>query len=276
MVPIEGLAEPIKSWSTVPLQLAAAACSKLIVLSSKPDRTRLAEQRHLLDVLVPHLARALEISLRGAREAVYRVELERESDGFPIGRILLDTGGRVVLANRSARHVLDAGDGLLLDGAKLTAHRAADDALLQQVLQQARDGEQPLRMTAIHRRHGRRPYVVRVAPLSSVPKSIFATDRPVLQVLVVDHDQTAAAPGFAAACWPELSRVEQHVLERLLLGESITLCAASMRIAPNTAKLHVAHIFRKTGARRQSDLLRMSLLPFVAGPPRSERSADAP
>jgi len=59
----------------------------------------------------------------------------------------------------------------------------------------------------------------------------------------VSHDHAAADMTFAAACWPDLSRVERRVLERLLLGEDIEQCAQHFwRRAQHGEAAHRAHL----------------------------------
>ncbi len=56
----------------------------------------------------------------------------------------------------------------------------------------------------------------------------------------------------------DLSAAEVRTLERLLAGDTLAEVAGKLGIAITTARTHLAHIFDKTGASRQSDLIRLA------------------
>jgi DNA-binding CsgD family transcriptional regulator len=255
-------------WLTaaLPLEAPDGAC---LHLRTTVQRQRYFHRRgEVLDSLVPHVAGALRLALARARETAASAQQAMEAEALPLGRLLLDASDQVVGLNRPARKILDAADGLILADDRLLTHSPNDDALLRRALRQARErGESS--MLSIHRRHGRRPYTLRIAPATPPADALFAERASMLELLLVSREEVTVDLAFAAACWPELSRGERRVLERLLLGDGIEQCAEHLHIARGTAKLHVEHIFRKIGVRRRSELLRLSLLPFVTALPGS-------
>jgi DNA-binding CsgD family transcriptional regulator len=72
-------------------------------------------------------------------------------------------------------------------------------------------------------------------------------------------DLTAAAYGLTPA--------ETRVLTSLLAGRTLAETAATLGIAPATAKTHLDNIFAKTGVSRQADLIRLGagLVPPTKG-----------
>ena len=54
-----------------------------------------------------------------------------------------------------------------------------------------------------------------------------------------------------------LSAAEGRFAERLMLGESPEEAAAALNIKVSTARWHLASLYRKTGTRRQAQLVRL-------------------
>jgi DNA-binding CsgD family transcriptional regulator len=55
-----------------------------------------------------------------------------------------------------------------------------------------------------------------------------------------------------------LTRAETRVLSRVLAGMTVVEAAADLSVAMTTARTHLDNIFAKTGASRQSELLRLA------------------
>jgi two-component system response regulator FixJ len=70
-----------------------------------------------------------------------------------------------------------------------------------------------------------------------------------------------------------LTRREQEVLHRILLGHSDREIGGELGISPRTAEVHRSSIMKKLGARSTADLLRMALTQRAQGTP---RQAEAP
>jgi len=254
-----------EQWVDLPLPLDPPdhACLHVRMQVQPQERGR---RKRMLDAFAPHVAGALCLALGRTREAAACAQHAAEADALPLGRLLVDAHDHVQWSNAAARRIVAAADGLICTDGRLLAHSAYDDALLRRMLKQVRERGDHGRLS-IHRRHGRMPYALRIAPAAAAADTLFADRAPMLEVLVVSHDRMAADMAFAAASWPDLSRVERRVLERLLLGDDIEQCAQHLGIARSTTKLHIEHIFRKTGVRSRADLLRLSLLPLVTAAP---------
>src|SRR5262249_41712931 len=66
---------------------------------------------------------------------------------------------------------------------------------------------------------------------------------------VAPQDIGAVAANFG------LSPAEARLLEHVVCGESVGEAAHALRISTHTARTRLAHIFSKTGASRQADLI---------------------
>src|SRR5262249_32047850 len=100
---------------------------------------------------------------------------------------------------------------------------------------------------------------------------ISTIDVPAAVVTVLDPDKAHCVKSGDLLELFELTKTESVIASHLANGDSIKQIAARLRMSVTTARLHVEHIFRKTGAHRQAELVTMLLLPFVCPLHREER-----
>lgn len=91
----------------------------------------------LMQSLIPHLRRAVELRSHIDQQDSDRSVVLQVIEGMLTGVVLLDAGGRVLMANAVARRLVQGGDGLLLARDRLRAASAADDELLQKAIAEA-------------------------------------------------------------------------------------------------------------------------------------------
>lgn len=200
--------------------------------------------------------------LRAAEEALDLVEL---------GVTVLDGSGRILFANRTARGLFDNGDGLRERDGRLAAAQLGDAARLGAAIGHVLDqGGAPGRvrrspMLSVGR-EGKAALVVAVLPTALPPEeegdaaaTVFALD---------------PALDLGAALRPVcklygLSNVESELVAHLAAGANLGEAAVAMRIKEATARSYLKQVFLKTGARRQTDLVRVMLLSLLRTAPRT-------
>ncbi|MDF2763994.1 MAG: hypothetical protein K0S81_988 [Rhodospirillales bacterium] len=117
------------------------------------------EERTMLDLLLPHLARAVNISrlllVQESRQAALNDILER----LPFAVALLDGRGKVVFFNDKLKRIVDLRDGLSLANGALTPVRQEDAAELRKSIQALLRGAftETSATMAVARKSGRRP-----------------------------------------------------------------------------------------------------------------------
>jgi DNA-binding CsgD family transcriptional regulator len=129
---------------------------------------------HRLNLLLPHLRRALEIRQRLARaEAASSVALAT-FDRLRMGVVLMDPTGWLLHANVAAEAILRAGDGLFRTPGGIHAAIKADDRRLQALIAEAGRTSESMAMSHVPGGHvrvsrpsGRQPYAIMVAPVGS-------------------------------------------------------------------------------------------------------------
>ena len=115
----------------------------------------------------------------------------------------------------------------------------------------------------IPRNSGKADYAVVAAPLAS--ETSLLESGPVAFLLISDAESALARPRSMLTDLFGLSATEVRLAERLMLGESPEEAALSLNIKIATARWHLASLYRKTGTRRQAQLVRLLMsLPNVA------------
>lgn len=229
---------------------------------------RSSEQGHVQAVdieafepLIDHLRRAILISRRLVETDARAATANEFVEGLPAGVVMLDNRGRVVSANRKIREIFSRMDALTSDDGTIRALRAIDDQALQAAIGsalavtegRATTGGGDLRLV---RRDDDRPYIVTVSPLGcGVP--LFGATPPAVMVLVTDP---AATPHLSTAVlrrrWGLTAR-EAEIALHVVSGRSSTEIADALSLSPRTVEVHLRNVFSKTGARRQTDLVRL-------------------
>jgi DNA-binding CsgD family transcriptional regulator/PAS domain-containing protein len=229
---------------------------------SKPDFDDAAVAH--LETLVPSLMRALQagLSLTHVRN-MDRAAL-RAIDAMPIGIIVLDRSAVVLEANRFARTILDAGEGLTAATGTLTAEIGGRRLKLRDLLVRLNDRgalmpSDEVSILPVPRPSGQRPLTLLLTPLD-LPAE--AEDGPAALLFVGDPERPATFDQTRIARLYGLSRAESRVAALLASGYRLEQVAEALDIAYETVRKHLKQIFGKTGTYRQAELVRM----LVTGP----------
>ena len=221
-------------------------------------RSFAAKDRRLLGLVLPHLSRATQVhSLLGSisqqRTLGYWV-----LNTLSISAIAVDPQCRVVFANGAAEELLQVGDGLRSNQGRLTTYDPRQAEQLQQAVGRMAnitdERAAPPSDVLLVRRPNLQPLSVLVAPLQPARWVGSAEASAVIFV----NDPTSRRPPAIGALTKlyRLTSAEARLLKALLQGEKIAKYAERLGISINTANTQLKQIFAKTGAHRQSDLMR--------------------
>jgi len=214
--------------------------------------------------LTGHLSRAIKISKELGHLQHQVTALEALTDASLFGILFLDAGGRIIYRNRAAKSTLDAGDGLrehegLLGTDGALEHRSLT-ALIAQALAEEQELQEPWPDTvAIGRRSGRRAYLVRAVPLRG---ERFSELRGQARVAIFITDPETSPGGMASVIAQAfgLTPTESRIAAGLADGRALAYIANQLGMTERTARLHLEHIFHKTGTHKQHELVRLVLL----------------
>jgi DNA-binding CsgD family transcriptional regulator len=245
----------------------------LLALTRSPGAVWLEpSERHLLEILAPHLRRSALVHqlLSGARATTDSLGAAVEAAGF--GVFLLTQDCRVFFANAKAEDLVRRGIGLRYERGRLSAASAAAAARLDAL---ARAAAHPARAAGdiggtieLSRGEDRPPFLAHVFPFgSNRTASIFAIERPAVAVFVVDPSADFGAQIRRFAATFGLTTAETRVLAEIIGGSGLLAAAARLNITEKTARTHANRIFAKTGTARQTALIRRFFEAALPGMP---------
>jgi DNA-binding CsgD family transcriptional regulator len=203
--------------------------------------------------LTPHIGQAFDIGRRLQAAHALDAQLRQHFDGLRCGLLLCDRQGRVQWHNREAGLLLAGRVALRLTAARLRCACAADSALLQNELAAAPADAERTRYLRLGRGAGALHVAIQAA---AVPDTL-------LLVLTRPDAVSAIAPDAVATLFG-LTPTEAQLAAALVAGCSVKQYALQRRVSEGTARCQLKLVQAKTGARRQSDIVRLVLCSAAA------------
>jgi DNA-binding CsgD family transcriptional regulator/PAS domain-containing protein len=224
-------------------------------------------QKRLFAALAQHLVRAVALQRR-----LYNVTIASEDtlaglDRLQQGLLLVDAEARILFANRAARALLDARDGLELEAGALSAFDADAGRTLRGLIAscvgEANAATDCGGEVALSRGADRLPLHVLVTPIR--PETAMST-------ILLPLPQRAVAIVLVSNPETKIRARVEHLRERfgftpaeaafaleIVKGDGRQATADRLGITVGTARSHLSRIFDKTGVRHQAELVRLLL-----------------
>jgi DNA-binding CsgD family transcriptional regulator/PAS domain-containing protein len=216
----------------------------------------------VLSTLMPHLRRALELHLQFQQLRTNVLGLETALDSLEHAVFGLSREGRVVFSNRRAEAVVRAEDAIRLNNGSLSSIFPEQNCRLQAALTDAVAagsgmGISPGTSLLLDRRSGESPLRITVTPF--VSPLAGSSGQLAALVFVSDSSSRPQSRGTILRTLYGLTPTEARIADRLLDGMNIKELGSQLGLTLETARFHVKRILSKTGARRQTELMRMML-----------------
>jgi DNA-binding CsgD family transcriptional regulator len=211
------------------------------------------EGRKVIATLIPHLRRALRAYRRLAVAELEERALMAALDRLPCGVLLVARDGQPLFVNREAQRILTLRDGLSITREGLTAGRPVDTRMLRGLIARAATAGAGGGVMALGRPSALRAFGVEVVPLTLAADALPAPR--VVSVFVVDPERRHETHERVLARFYDLTPAESGLAARLAAGDTLQQAADVRQIAQETARTHLKRILRKTGARRQTELV---------------------
>ncbi|MGO8858943.1 MAG: LuxR C-terminal-related transcriptional regulator [Steroidobacteraceae bacterium] len=236
--------------------------TKMVALSLLGTRKRGAfgaEDMEVFRQILPHVSRALEIRDRLEATQIRSETLATSLSGLSVGVMVLDAVGKILEVNAVAQELLrkDSGVQRKADGTLCLREPAGS-----QLTRCLASGKPPARGIGglLHvRRAGARPLSVTVTPLPE-RSSAWMSGEPRWLLLIFDPERRVDASRELIARDLGISPREAEVAALLVAGSSLREIARRLIVSDHTVRSQLKSIFRKTGARTQSDLIRRIVL----------------
>jgi DNA-binding CsgD family transcriptional regulator len=220
-----------------------------------------AREIRLFAALIPHLQRAVQLQLRLAGVGGPPTGSAEILNRLLQGVLLVDSGARVIFANCAAERMLRAGNGLFLGRDGLRAEASGETRLLRRIIADCAEprGELGgaggrLRLS----RENRAPVTVLVIP----HRARFAwidIARPRAILFITDPEEAVVVRRKSLRHDFGLTPAEAGFTREVLKADGLQAAADRLGISLTTARTHLAHVFDKTGTRRQAELVRLIL-----------------
>jgi DNA-binding CsgD family transcriptional regulator len=213
----------------------------------------------VLELAFPHIQRALEVRQMLGVSAQTAASAETIADASRTPTFLLTESGELVHSNAAGTELVAAGGVLTTQEGELTPlsepARKAFRALLRTASTPPRLGEKVAsRALALPRTNGAAALQVVANP---IPPDVRARTGADVLVLVSDPDAPAGFPDAMLADLYRLTPAETEVANGLLMGFSLDEIAGLRRVSVGTVRGQLKSILSKTGAERQSELVRL-------------------
>ena len=230
--------------------------------SRRRDEPRFSDkERQLLELITPHLRRAIQIYATINRTTSERDVYAGAVAQLAVASIILDEQGRVLSANPVAQVLLDQGDGLCVKGESLhiegrDINKELQQAVTSVIRAQHRGEPSVVRALRVPRSAGRSDLglVVRPVPVSELSEG---QSSPSAAIFISDPDLHESASRQALADLFELTPAEANLAILLARGLSLAEASQAQNISQHTARAQLKSIFAKTGVSRQAELVRL-------------------
>jgi DNA-binding CsgD family transcriptional regulator len=217
--------------------------------------------RDRMRLVIPHIRRAVLIGRTIELQTTQAATFAETLDGISAGMLLVDARGGIVHANASGHAMLAEGSVLRAAGGKLAASNADAEGALYDVILAAGSGDAAVGIKGIAvplpTSKGER-YVAHVLPLTSGARRRAGTSYAAVAALFVHKAALdKPPPPEAIAKTFQLTPSELRVLLGIVEVGGAPEVAEALGIAETTVKFHLKHLFEKTGAGRQADLVKL-------------------
>jgi DNA-binding CsgD family transcriptional regulator len=217
--------------------------------------------RHRMRLICPHVRRAVLIGKVVELKTTEAATFAETLDGLSAGMFLVDADARLVHANAAGQSMLATADFLHAAGGRLVAIDAQADHALRDAFTAAGNGDAAVGIKGIAvplpPRDGER-HVAHVLPLTSGERRRTGTSYRAVAALFVHKAalETPSPPEVIARAY-KLTPMELRVLLAVVEIGGVPDVAEALGISAETAKTHLGHVYEKTGANRQADLVKL-------------------
>lgn len=219
-------------------------------------------QLDLFTAVAPHLSRAAQTHYRFWRLDLQEGLARRGAEARSQAAIVVDAGGRVLFANDIATELLRTCEGIVIEGARLTAVDRDTARSLRQLIAACActnsNGTSPGGALPVARR-SRTALQLVVAPFLRRSDGAwwYGASHPAAQVLFSDPERDREIRAGVLRRTFRLTAAEASLALEICGGGGRAAAATRLGISPGTARIHLQRVFEKTGVHRQAELVRL-------------------
>jgi len=245
----------------VRLTAGPSVTSLAIATVKRPDRLDSPDRIALINRLVLHLQQALRMQTHVEELGSRSIDFLGVSEAVRHGLIITAPGREIVHINSAAERILRSNDGLRIRNGRIEAEAPRVDAQLQRNIHRALtlNGSDVWGGSLLCARpSGRGPYIVHVMPIDQTTFASPHSGRAGI-IIIVDPEHESHSPAALLRHLYGLTRTEATIALLVTRGQGLKPIADELSLSVTTVKTHLQHVFDKTGARRQAELVRLLL-----------------
>lgn len=217
-----------------------------------------------LDVLTPHLQRALNIHQTFVRLQWQEQVIREGLDNLVTGLILVNSDMQPVYLNPLAQHLIDEHPAFGCQNNRLFAVMPADNEALQNAV--AKASQAPIQndnthhaITALGIHHPKinTPLPMLVTPITTAQPNGTHTGAAQAAIYVSDPQQHQPIVPESLCSAYDLSPKEAEIAIAIANGLALEAIAITNNTSVNTLKTHLKSIFRKLNIHRQAELVKI-------------------
>jgi DNA-binding CsgD family transcriptional regulator len=220
------------------------------------------EAQRRLSLLVPHVQRAVSIGRLFDQTKASEKALATALDHVEAAVLLVGADGAIAFANEPAKAMLADGARIRTVDGRLRAVATETDRMLCNIFESAQNGDASVGVRGVAVPLTTSPqeqWFAHVLPLTSGNRrQAGLAYEAVAAVFIRKSVPDATAPLEAIARQYKLTASEVRVLDALLKVHSVKEIAETLGLSQATVKTHLHNLFRKTGTRRQSQLVKLA------------------
>ncbi len=213
-------------------------------------------------LLAPHMQRAVQVNRHLLRLEKNSNAIGDALDRLPVSIVLVDMNGLPVFSNQQARMLSLKKNGLSIKSNGLATISGSNLKAVQKLIYQAVNSTTKQGGVHVVQQPGsRRPLTVLVTPINDCHQFDLGADcsNVAAALFISKPDQGIEFPLDVLNCIYGLTPSESRLVVALVNGKSINRIAEQLTLSKNTVRNHLKSCFRKTGTRRQSELVALIL-----------------
>jgi DNA-binding NarL/FixJ family response regulator len=216
--------------------------------------------------LVPHLQRAVNITQLIDQAKQSEKQSERATEAFTAtldhveaAVFLVDADGMITFANEAAKRMLADATLVQTRGNALRVVAATADSTLHDLIASAAKGDVSLGVRGVAlplTDDAADQWFAHILPLTSGRRQETGeVNAAVAAIFIRNSAPNAPPPLEAIAKRYKLTASEARVLDTVLKVKGVKAIASTLGLSEATVKTHLQNLFRKTGTKRQGDLM---------------------
>jgi DNA-binding CsgD family transcriptional regulator/PAS domain-containing protein len=220
-----------------------------------------SDMRDRLTLVVPHLQRAVAIGRLFDQHEATEQALTSTLDHVEAAVFLVGADGAIAFVNAPAAKMLDEAVLVRKDGQALRAVAAEANRMLRDIFTSAANGDASVGVRGVAvplTTSADEQWFAHILPLTSGRRQQAGqTAHAVAAVFIRNTAPNAPPPLEAIAKLYRLTAGEVRVLDAMIKINGVRAMADVLGISEGTVRTHLHNLFRKTGTRRQSDLVKL-------------------